>query len=329
MGLQLSYDLLTAIQNRASLALKEWTVPALDPGSPSLLLKALNQADTAAPDLDLFDVSPLLDRLDLGGLVGEGDTTPDVRQWVTGAIGNLGGLQGVAHQVLSGNPTAIVRGLIDRVRTGGGARAARLPDVVGGILRRQLGVGISFVTTLTNLATAELPEQVVGGWKSYFFGESGFQTVDGIEIIAPGHSGVLASLTPASVASAAALDPDGFKQGLRGLRGLLNERSGEQYVRDLIRIVVEVGGDLRYQLPARRGELMDLVRDQDKATRWFKGAASMAESLVTSAVEEALLGVAQFQTNPMLAASAATYAGTTARKATQHAFLSHIPIPMR
>ena len=309
MGLQLSYDLLTAIQNRASLALKEWTVPTRDPGSPSLLLNALNRADTAAPELDLFDVSPLLDRLDLGGLVGEGDTTPDVRQWVTGAIGNLGGLQGVAHQVLSGNPTTIVRGLIDRVRTGGAAGEARLPDVVGGILRRQLGVGISFVTTLTNLETAELPEQVVGGWKSYFFGENGFQTVDGIEIIAPGHSGLLASLTPASVASVA-LDPAGFKQGLRG-------------------IVVEVGGDLRYQLPARRDELMDLVRDQDKATRWFKGAASMAESLVTSAVEEALLGVAQFQTNPMLAASAATYAGTAARKATQHAFLSHIPIPVR
>lgn len=328
MGLQLSYDLLTAIQNRASLALKEWTVPPRDPGSPSLLLNALNREDTAAPELDLFDVSPLLDRLDLGGLVGEGDTTPDVRQWLTGAIGNLGGLHGVAHQVLSGNPTAIVRGLVDRLRTGGSAGGGRLPDVVGGILRRQLGVGISFVTTLTNLETAELPEQVVGGWKSYFFGENGFQTVDGIEIIAPGHSGLLASLTPASVASVA-LDPDGFKQGLRGLRGLLNERSGEQYVRDLIRIVVEVGGDLRYQLPARRRELMDLVRDQDKATRWFKGAASMAESLVTSAVEEALLGVAQFQTNPMLAASAATYAGTAARKATQHAFLSHIPIPVR
>src|SRR5580765_4223736 len=323
MGLQLSYDLLTAIQNRASLALKEWTVPTPDPGSPSLLLSALNREDTVAPELDLFDVSPLLDRLDLGGLVGEGDTTPDVRQWLTGAIGNLGGLHGVAHQVLSGNPTAIVRGVVDRVRTGGGAGAGRLPDVVGGILRRQLGVGISFVTTLTNLATADLPEQVVGGWKSYFFGESGFQTVDGIEIIAPGHSGLLASLTPTSVASAA-LDPNAFKQGLRGLRGLLNERSGEQYVRDLIRIVVEVGGDLRYQLPARRDELMDVVRNQDKAARWFKGAASMAESLVTSAVEEALLGVAQFQTNPMLAASAATYAGTAARKATQHAFLSHI-----
>jgi hypothetical protein len=328
MGLQLSYDLLTAIQNRASLALKEWTVPTLDPGSPSLLLDALNREDTTAPELDLFDASPLLDRLDLGGLVGEGDTTPDVRQWLTGAIGNLGGLHGVAHQVLSGNPTAIVRGLVDRLRTGGSAGGGRLPDMVGGILRRQLGVGISFVTTLTNLETADLPEQVVGGWKSYFFGENGFQTVDGIEIIAPGHSGLLASLTPASVASAA-LDPDEFKQGLRGLRGLLNERSGEQYVRDLIRIVVEVGGDLRYQLPARRDVLMDLVRNQDKATRWFKGAASMAESLVTSAVEEALLGVAQFQTNPMLAASAATYAGTAARKATQHAFLSHIPIPLR
>ena len=69
------------------------------------------------------------------------------------------------------------------------------------------------MTTLTNLATADLPEQVVGGWKSYFFGESGFQTVDGIEIIAPGHSGLLASLTPASVASAAALDPGRVQAG--------------------------------------------------------------------------------------------------------------------
>ena len=328
MGLQLSYDLLTAIQNRASLALKEWTVPTLDPGSPSLLLDALNREDTVAPELDLFDVSPLLDRLDLGGLVGEGDTTPDVRQWVAGAIGNLGGLHGVAHQVLSGNPTAIVRGLVDRVRTGGGAGAGRLPDVVGGILRRQLGVGISFVTTLTNLATADLPDQVIGAGRATSSARVDFRRSTASRSSRPATAASWPPSTPASVASAA-LDPDGFKQGLRGLRGLLNERSGEQYVRDLIRIVVEVGGDLRYQLPARRDMLMDLVRNQDKATRWFKGAASMAESLVTSAVEEALLGVAQFQTNPMLAASAATYAGTAARKATQHAFLSHIPIPLR
>jgi len=32
----------------------------------------------------------------------------------------------------------------------------------------------------------------------------------------------------------------------------------------------------------------------------------------------------QFQTNPILAASAATYAGTVARKATQHVFLAEL-----
>jgi hypothetical protein len=46
--------------------------------------------------------------------------------------------------------------------------------------------------------------------------------------------------------------------------------------------------------------------------------------MVTSAVEEATLGVAQFQTNPLLAASAGTFAGSVARKAAQHVFLKEI-----
>jgi hypothetical protein len=66
--------------------------------------------------------------------------------------------------------------------------------------------------------------------------------------------------------------------------------------------------------------------NQTKARRWFKGAASLSESLVTSAVEEASLGVAQFQTNAVIAAAAATFAGTVARKATQHVFLSEVGV---
>ena len=42
------------------------------------------------------------------------------------------------------------------------------------------------------------------------------------------------------------------------------------------------------------------------------------------AVEEAVLGVSQFQTNPLLAAAASTFAGTAARKAAQHVFLSEL-----
>ena len=109
-------------ESRLACARKTWTVPTHDRRLAEPAPGCTQPGRTAAPELDLFDVSPLLDRLDLGGLVGEGDTTPDVRQWVTGAIGNLGGLHGVAHQVLSGNPTTIVRGA-DRPAANGRRRA--------------------------------------------------------------------------------------------------------------------------------------------------------------------------------------------------------------
>ena len=52
----------------------------------------------------------------------------------------------------------------------------------------------------------------------------------------------------------------------------------------------------------------------------------MAESGVMTAVEETLLGIGQFTTNPMIAAAAGTYAGAVARKATQHVFLSEMSV---
>ena len=41
-----------------------------------------------------------------------------------------------------------------------------------------------------------------------------------------------------------------------------------------------------------------------------------------SAVEQAALGVGTFQANPLIAAAAGTFAGTAAREAAQHVFLS-------
>jgi hypothetical protein len=316
METQIAYGLLTAIQHRAGIALNDVPVSTARV-KESLLLRQLN-SDKASPDIELFDFSPLLDRLDLAGLFGDGDSGK-LRDRLERGIEQLGDLRELAKNLLAGDDVATVRGLVEKL---GGISEGGLPVVIAGILRRQVGIGISFMTTLKNLATPGLPENVVEGWKDYFFREGGFETIDGIQIIAPGHAGLLATLKPAD------LNLEGLGQSLKGLRGLINERRAEQYVRDMVRIVVEVAGDVRYRLADRRTQLMGLVSDQAKAARWFKGAASMAESLVTSAVEEACLGVAQFQTNPVLAASAATYAGTAARKATQHVFLSEIPIPM-
>jgi hypothetical protein len=63
---------------------------------------------------------------------------------------------------------------------------------------------------------------------------------------------------------------------------------------------------------------------REKFADWFKGFSAMAESTVMGAVEEATLGVAAFQTNPLIAASASTFAGVAARKAAQHVFLSEL-----
>jgi hypothetical protein len=322
---QAACALLTAIQNRASAALNDIRRPTKRE-SESLLLKLL-RSDAEMPDIELLDFPGLLDRLTLGDLLDAVSAGPKTRprsgrRDLLGIDPNrldLGNLSDFGRRLVDGDPIAVVRDAIDGLRANLGDHA--LSDTIRGIVRRQVGIGISFVTTLSNLVSPELPERILEGWKQYFFGDAGYATVDGISIVAPGHAGLLARLDPLE------LSPKGFQQSLNGLRGLLSERSAEQYVRDLIRIVVEVGGDQKYRLSARLDELMTLVPDQKaKAKRWFKGAASMAESLVTSAVEEVALGVAQFQTNPVLAAAAATYAGTAARKATQHVFLAEATV---
>ena len=106
---------------------------------------------------------------------------------------------------------------------------------------------------------------------------------------------------------------------------MFSQRTADQYIRDLIRLVVEAVDDARYDLAKRLEVQLDLAKDKrDKYEDWFKGFSSMAEGAVTSAVEEACLGVSTFDTNPLIAASAGTFAGTAARKATQHVFLSEL-----
>jgi hypothetical protein len=314
--------LLSAVQQRIVSALDDFknTLDQQPPGpeQQSLLLRLINDPNADVPDPKALDFSSLLDGLGLDGLFG------NVRSLIEGGQGggrlslpvfnqlNLGNLRGFVQNLLAnGNPIDTIKGEIDALRQATGGTP--LPDAIRGILGRQASIGISFITTLKNLASRDLPEQVVKGWMQYFFGENGYRTLDGIQIVAPGR------------AAQGAPDLAGLQ---RGLKGLLNERSGEQYVRDLIRITVEVGGNLRYDLEARLPRLGQKVdpKAQDKAVRWFTGAGSMAESLVTSAVEELALGIAQFQTNPVIAAAAATYAGTASRKASQHAFLADVGV---
>ena len=272
------------------------------------LLAQLKDAKKTSPDGLSLDLGGLVDHLDVLNLVADGDTER-LRERLHDAVGSL------AKSLVDGDGLPAARAIVERLVAGSASAGAGSPPVLS-LLRRQLGIGISFATTLKNLANLDLAREIPEGWKAYFFGDNGFETIDGIAIVAPGHSrDLLARIDPSQVRL------ENLGATVRELKGAFKERSGEQYVRDLIRIMAEVAGDRRYRLRARYPAMLDKVADHAKAARWFRGVGSMAESLVTGAVEEACLGVAQFQTNPILAASAATYAGTVARKATQHVFL--------
>jgi len=304
MAPEIGYGLLTLIQERASEILKPDTPTGLTITTEAPLLALLQNGGVDLPGGFGVDLSALLDQVTSNDVVGD-DRPDSVLDRVRGKLSGFGQTI-LAGQGLSGLRDA-VHGVVAALPAAASSRS--LVTLVGS----QAAIGISFVTTLRNLATPDLATKIPEGWARYFFAEKGFETVDGISIISPGHGSLSAALS--------ALSGESLKQ----LKGLISERSANQYVRDLIRITIEVAADTRYgDIPKRYRALLALLTDaagQAKAARWFRGFGSLAESLVTSAVEEAVLGVSQFQTNPVLAAAAASYAGTVARKATQHVFL--------
>jgi hypothetical protein len=205
-----------------------------------------------------------------------------------------------------GDPRAMLGGILTFLSQ---PRFAPLLGTFGSFLEGQFGIALSLVTTLKNLASATFPRAIADAALAYFFNPDGFVTVDDIHFMPPMNFG-------------------GSPQTLADLQRALVTKSGERYVRDLITITVEAAGDVQYQLRDRYHQMLTKLPppQQDVAKRWFKGFAAMAESGVLTAVEETLLGVGQFTTNPLIAAAAGTYAGAVARKATQHVFLSEMTV---
>jgi hypothetical protein len=184
-----------------------------------------------------------------------------------------------------------------------------LSGMFGPFLEGQFGIALSLVTTLKNLLNPALPRIVTDAVMQYFFAPDGFATVDEIHYTPP-------------------MNLSGTPQTISDLKGYLSEKSAERYVRDLVSVVVESTGDLQYNLRERYGEMISrrTAVQQETAKRWFKGFAAMAEAGLTTTVEETLLGIGTFQGNKLVAASAGVYAGTAARKMTQHVFLSEMGV---
>jgi hypothetical protein len=234
--------------------------------------------------------------------------TPPIDLSTSGGALNLGGigvlvsLPGTIESAIGHLVTFNIPGLVGDLES--------LAGDVFNIVVYQASVVLSFLAVFENTGRSpDVAKSVEQGYEDYFFGSKGYMTVDGSTIAPP-------SLTPQSTAAPTVSD----------LRTYFSLRTGEQYTRDLVRVTVEASGDKLFNLKVRYAALIRSGNQQAK--QWFEGYAALAESTVTSAVEEALLGVATFSTNALFAAAVGSFAGTAARKATQNAFLQEIGIPI-
>jgi hypothetical protein len=179
----------------------------------------------------------------------------------------------------------------------------------GSVLEGQFAIGISLLTTLMNLTGPGFARAIADGVLAYFFDPEGFISIDGVRLAPP-----------------AQLDSSASSSG--NLRLSSTPRIGEGYVRDIVAVIVESVCDTQFELRDRYYQMIARLGAprQEVATRWIKGFATMAESGVMAAVEETLLGISAFATNSIISAAAGTFAGTVARKATQHVFLSEMGV---
>jgi hypothetical protein len=208
---------------------------------------------------------------------------------------SIGGLSGIVNTFGGSSVMGSLLGVVSDVTTLNLAGLlddlAHLPVEIASFVGQQLSVAVSFMAILQNVEnTGDVVSAIRTAYQQYFF-SGGFKTIDGATIAQP---------------------------------ALASDRNGQQYVRNLVRVTVEATGDQLFGLRGRYATMTAL--QNQKVDSWFEGFSALADSTVTSTVEEASLGVAAFSSNALIAASLGTFAGTSARKATQHAFLIEIGI---
>ncbi|HVN28436.1 MAG TPA: hypothetical protein VMT64_08125 [Candidatus Binataceae bacterium] len=165
-------------------------------------------------------------------------------------------------------------------------------------LVNQLEVALTVLPTLQMIKKAPgALDNIESALSAYFFA-GGYTTIDGEKIAMPSPS----------------------------------QKSGVEFVRNAVRIPLEAGLDIEYDLKMRVGTTVPArvfgnapTEDQQKKlVTWMKGFADQAESAATSAVEGLVLGAGAAKTNALIGAAAGTAAGTMARKATQQVFLAEL-----
>jgi hypothetical protein len=267
----------------------------------------------------------------LPGLIARSDV-PRVLESLRGALPRAGLFDRQRDLIadLIGAPDAVglrdaVGSLFQRLREGISGSGTR--DSLGR-LQQMVGHDVDTALPLATMVTAVqqalrdaagVPESIEAALLDYFFRPEGYTTVDGESVVAPVH---LADVERALAAGGPGLP------GLRAVHGLLSKPSAERYLRDITRVIVEAGYDAARGLtgpsgqPGLYGRVTERLSNREKFLAWFRGFASMAESAAMRTVEIGTQGVATFQTNPLVAASAGSFSGTVARKLAQDSFLT-------
>jgi len=191
-------------------------------------------------------------------------------------------------------------------------------------LRSFLGTDIAAILPLATIDSAtpedkldNLVENTKKALLQYFFKRTGYETVDGANIVAPVNLSDIPGLITDPVKRKNAFSP----------------ATGEHYLRDTIRVTLEASYDSVRILGNRAQIIKDLLRGRQstangkdtvekKFISWLRGFSSMAESASMRGVEIAAQGISEFQTSPLLAAAAGSFAGTVARKIAQESFLT-------
>lgn len=257
-------------------------------------------------DLVPFKPGSVLTQLNAGATLPAINLSVDGLSSILRSISGTGGLINDLDDILKKTATMDLKGVLDDL--------AQLAPDLAKLAGQQLGVGLSLLALIEQAPDNDLIKPVTEAYQAYFFDPNGYTTLEGGAIVAP-------------TIDASAVDPINFTLAdLRNeVRKYASRKTADQYVRDLIRITVEASANALFKLNDRYARLQALsgADGQTKQT-WFRGFASLAESTVTSAVEQAALGISTFSTNQLIAASLGTFAGTIARKATQDVFLAEI-----
>ena len=207
-------------------------------------------------------------------------------------------------------------------------------------LRKLIGTDMGAVLPLATMVQAmrpgvlanvlAVPTSIEDAVLSYFFRKDGYPTIDGVNVVAPVHLSDLGAIAQTVLSGAAG------GKGLSAtpqLATIFSKPTAEVYLRDITRVIVESAYDAIRGLKTRREDVIQKLAALPghkksagdtvaKFGTWFGGFSSMAESAAMRAVELGTQGVATFQTNPLIAAAAGSFAGTSARKLAQDSFLT-------